>query len=140
MRADALEPEYVDRLPAAVLAYVGDAVYELHVRTRLVRDGCRDVDALHREAVSHVNATAQARALEGLDVFLLPDEAEVARRARNARTGRGPRTAPVLDYRHSTGFEAVVGYLYLLGREERLEELLARALGATADRSGGART
>ncbi|MDI7247134.1 MAG: ribonuclease III domain-containing protein [Bacillota bacterium] len=118
----------VDRLPAGVLAYVGDAVYELYVRTRLVRDGHRDLDELHREATMRVNARAQARTLAGLDAFLLPDELEVARRARNVHTGRGPRSMAVLDYRHSTGFEAVIGYLYLLGREKRLQEVLERAL------------
>ncbi|MBC7083813.1 MAG: ribonuclease III [Firmicutes bacterium] len=127
----------VDRLPAGVLAYIGDAVYELYVRTSLVRGGRRDLDELHREATMRVNAKAQARALAQLDTFLLPDELEVARRARNVHTGRGPRSAAVLDYRHSTGFEAVLGYLYLLGREERLREVLEKALTVADAHPGG---
>ncbi|MGB4001286.1 MAG: ribonuclease III domain-containing protein, partial [Bacillota bacterium] len=71
---------------------------------------------------------AQAQALADLESFLAPEEADVARRARNIRVGRGPRSMPVLDYRHSTGFEAVIGYLYLLGRDIRLEELMSEAL------------
>ncbi|MGE5588276.1 MAG: Mini-ribonuclease 3 [Clostridia bacterium] len=142
MMAPVMAPgaEEVDRLPAGVLAYIGDAVYELYVRTCLVRGGRRDLDELHREATMRVNAKAQARTLAQLDAFLLADELEVARRARNARTGRGPRGAAVLDYRHSTGFEAVLGYLYLLGREERLREVLEKALALSAlseVRSGG---
>ncbi|MDI6638047.1 MAG: ribonuclease III domain-containing protein [Bacillota bacterium] len=127
----------VDRLPAGVLAYIGDAVYELYVRTSLVRGGRRDLDELHREATMRVNAKAQARTLAQLDTFLLPDELEVARRARNVHTGRGPRSAAVLDYRHSTGFEAVLGYLYLLGREERLREVLEKALTVADAHPGG---
>ncbi len=135
-----LDEGEVDKLPAAVLAYVGDAVYEVYVRTSLVLGGERDVDELHRGAVLLVNAKAQAQALADLDESLLPDELEVARRARNARTGRGPRSAPVLAYRHSTGLEAVIGYLYLLGREERLQQVLARAVPGVGGRSeGGAR-
>lgn len=127
----------VDRLPAGVLAYIGDAVYELYVRTSLVRGGRRDLDELHRAATMRVNAKAQARTLAQLDTFLLPDELEVARRARNVHTGRGPRSAAVLDYRHSTGFEAVLGYLYLLGREERLREVLEKALTVADAHPGG---
>ncbi|MGE5593564.1 MAG: Mini-ribonuclease 3 [Betaproteobacteria bacterium] len=127
----------VDRLPAGVLAYVGDAVYELYVRARLVQSGRRDLDELHREATMRVNAKAQARTLAQLDTFLRADELEVARRARNAHTGRGPRNAAVIDYRHSTGFEAVLGYLYLLGREERLREVIERALTIADAPPGG---
>ena len=84
-----------------------------------------------------VSAKAQARTLAQLDTFLRSDELEVARRARNAHTGRGPRNAAVLDYRHSTGFEAVLGYLYLLGREERLREVIEKALTIADAPPGG---
>ncbi|HHY31611.1 MAG TPA: ribonuclease III [Firmicutes bacterium] len=129
--------DQVERLPAGVLAYVGDAVYELYVRVRLVQGGLRDLDELHRGAVMRVSAKAQARTLAQLDTFLRSDELEVARRARNAHTGRGPRNAAVLDYRHSTGFEAVLGYLYLLGREERLREVIEKALTIADAPPGG---
>lgn len=129
-----LNPEDVDAIPLSVLAYVGDAVYELYVRESLLKSRrCGehwdiDLDELHKEAVLRVCATAQAQALADLESFLAPEEADVARRARNIRVGRGPRSMPVLDYRHSTGFEAVIGYLYLLGRDIRLEELMSEAL------------
>ncbi len=135
-----LDPESVDAIPPGVLAYIGDAVYELYVRECLLKSeliGERqdvDLDELHKEAVSRVCATAQAHALADLESFLMPDEADVARRARNIKVGRGPRSMPVLDYRHSTGFEAVIGYLYLLGRDARLDELLTKALSLTEAR------
>lgn len=126
------DPQSVEMIPPGVLAYIGDAVYELYVRESLLMDGLRgehlDLDDLHKEAVLRVCATAQAQALADLESCLLPDEADVARRARNAKVGRGPRNMPVLDYRHSTGFEAVIGYLYLLGRTARLEKLMSKAL------------
>ena len=127
-----LNHESVEMIPPGVLAYIGDAVYELYVRESLLKEGLEgeyfDLDDLHKEAVSRVCATAQAQALADLESFLLPDEVDVARRARNAKAGRGPRNMPVLDYRHSTAFEAVIGYLYLLGRTTRLEELMSKAL------------
>lgn len=135
-----LDPERVDQIPPGVLAYIGDAVYELYVREKLLKNklnGGRcdvDLDELHKEAVLRVCATAQAQALADMETFLMPDEADVARRARNIRVGRGPRSMPVLDYRHSTGFEAVIGYLYLLGRGHRLDELMSKAFDLTEAR------
>ena len=127
-----LDRDSVEIIPPGVLAYIGDAVYELYVRENLVREGLEgerlDLDELHQDAILRVCATAQAHALADLESLLLSDEADVARRARNAKVGRGPRNMPVLDYRHSTGFEAVMGYLYLLGRTTRLEELMSKAL------------
>ena len=135
-----LDPESVDAIPPGILAYIGDAVYELYVRENLLKNGLFgerldvDLDELHKEAVLRVCATAQAHALADLEPFLMPDEADVARRARNIKVGRGPRSMPVLDYRHSTAFEAVIGYLYLLGRDARLDELMSKALSLTEAR------
>jgi ribonuclease-3 family protein len=135
-----LDPKSVDTIPPGVLAYIGDAVYELYVRENLLKRGLIgerfdvDLDELHKEAVLRVCATAQAHAIGDLESFLMPDEADVARRARNIKAGRGPRSMPVLDYRHSTGFEAVIGYLYLLDRGARLEELMSKALSLTEAR------
>ena len=133
-RMNRLDLKSIDAIPPGVLAYIGDAVYELYVRENLLKCGLMsehldlDLDKLHKGAVSRVCATAQAQAFADLELFLMADEADVARRARNAKVGRGPRSMPVLDYRHSTGFEAVIGYLYLLGRDARLKELMSKAL------------
>jgi ribonuclease-3 family protein len=110
-----------------VLAYVGDAVFELAVRERLVLAGPGKVADLHRQAVAIVRAPAQAALLRRLEGVLTPEEEEVARRARNAKSGPAPRGVAVQEYRHATAFEALLGYLYLTGRTARLAELMRQA-------------
>jgi ribonuclease-3 family protein len=107
-----------------ILAYVGDAVFELWVRERLAGREPGKVTDLHQAAVALVRAPAQAALLRRLAGLLTPEEEEIVRRARNAKSGPAPRGVPVQDYRHATAFEALLGYLYLNGRQERLEDLL----------------
>ncbi|MBF7082830.1 ribonuclease III [Desulfallas sp. Bu1-1] len=116
-----------DEIPALVLAYIGDAVYELAVREYLVSRGPASVNKLHREAVRHVRASTQARIYHALEGCLSKAEEAVARRGRNAKSGHGPRGDSIIEYRHSTGFESLVGYLYLRRDWARLEEILALA-------------
>ena len=111
-------------LPALVLAYVGDAVYELAVRSSLVAAGRVKVRQMHQETVRYVNASAQAEALRLLEGILTEDEAAVARRGRNTKSAHAPRRAGVIDYRHSTALECLIGYLFLKGERQRLEEIL----------------
>ncbi len=115
-------------LPALALAYIGDAVYELAVRSHLVNSGISRVNRLHDEAVKFVQAKAQARLLRELEGILTQEETAVIRRGRNAKSPHTPRSAGVIDYRQSTAFECLIGYLYLKGDKDRLEEILALAL------------
>jgi ribonuclease-3 family protein len=115
-------------LPALALAYIGDAVYELAVRSHLVKIGIARVNRLHDEAVKFVQAKAQARLLRELEGILTEEETAVIRRGRNAKSPHTPRSAGVIDYRQSTAFECLIGYLYLKGDKDRLEEILALAL------------
>lgn len=117
-----LEPE---QLPVETLAYIGDAVYELFVRTDLVRNGLYRGEDLHREAVKRVRASAQAQKLTELIERLSEQERELVRRGRNAKTGQVPKGARVIEYRYSTAFEVLLGYLFLKGEWDRLEEVLA---------------
>lgn len=114
-------------LPALVLAYVGDAVYELAVRSRLVGTGLTRVNRLHSEAVKYVNAGAQAKILKRIEDSLTEEEFIVVRRGRNAKSAHTPQGAGVLEYRHSTAMEALIGYLYLKGDAARLDEIMALA-------------
>ncbi|NLW07774.1 MAG: ribonuclease III [Clostridia bacterium] len=116
--------EQVDSLSPLVLAYVGDAVYELLVRTRLLYQGLSRVERLHRKALTYVQATSQARLVPQLESYLTVEEKDILRRGRNARPGHLPRSAAPSEYHLSTGLESLFGYLYLKGRWARLEELM----------------
>lgn len=122
-------PEAAGSLPAInqchplVLAYIGDAIYELYVRTYLLQQETK-VRNLHKLATGLVKAATQAAILKGIDAVLTGDERAAARRGRNAKVGHTPKNAAMIDYRHATGFEALLGYLFLTEQDERLLEIL----------------
>lgn len=109
-------------LSALDLAFVGDGVYGLLVREMLARDGSRPVGELHRMAVAYVNATAQAAAYDRIAPLLTEQEQAVYRRGRNGGA-HPPKNANPGDYAKATGLEALFGYLYLNGEQERAREL-----------------
>lgn len=121
------------QLHALVLAYIGDAVYDLYVRQYVVSKGHYKPNELHRQATRYVSAKAQARILHEMIPILTEEEHEVVKRGRNAKSGTVPKNTDVVVYRHSTGFEALVGYLYYEKRYERLQELLQFAIGEPND-------
>ena len=123
-----LREDEARRLPPLVLAYVGDAVYELYVRSRLAGTG-GGARRLHAEGVRRVSAPGQERVWHVLERELSDVEAEVARRGRNAKANVPQHVDPA-TYRRSTALEAVLGYLYLTGREERIVSLLDGAFAA----------
>ena len=108
----------------AALAYIGDAVHSLDIRRRAVARGlCKSGD-LHAFTAAIVNAVAQAAMLTAIEDTLDEDERELCRRAANSKHLKHPRGATDADYRRATAFEALLGMLYHLGREERLRTLL----------------
>ena len=110
------------------LAYIGDTVYDLYVRTLLLYQSDATVHSLHLQASRKVRASAQAEVLERLLPLLNEQEASVYRRGRNAHMGTIPRSASIGQYRAATGLEAVFGYLYLKGDDARIRELMRCAL------------
>lgn len=106
-----------------VLAYLGDAVYELVIRTRVVNRGNTQVNKMHRMTAGLVKAEAQAKMYMLLEEELTEEEQAVYRRGRNAKSATMAKHATMRDYRMATGFEALMGWLYLNGRLERLTEL-----------------
>lgn len=120
----------VKQMKSLALAYIGDAVYELHVRDHLLQTGQVKPNQLHQQAVTFVSAKAQATIiLHWLDVEVLTAEEEsVVRRGRNAKSGSVPKHTSIQVYRYSTGFEALIGYHYLLGNQDRLTDLLIEAV------------
>lgn len=111
-----------------VLAYIGDAVFELVIRSLLVGQGNAQAARLHKKASSLVNAGAQADMLERIKEQLSEEELHVFRRGRNANSPTMAKHASMSEYRRATGFEALMGYLYLEGRMERLLELVKLGL------------
>ena len=111
-----------------VLAYVGDTVYDLYVRTALIKRTQLHVNELNRRAAGVVNAHAQALAAERLTEIFTEQEAEVFRRGRNAKVGSVPKNMEVADYHKATGLEAVMGYLFLTGQQERTDKLMEAVL------------
>ena len=111
-----------------VLAYLGDAVYELVIRTRVVNRGNTQVNKMHRMTAGLVKAEAQAKMYMLLEEELTEEEQAVYRRGRNAKSATMAKHATMRDYRMATGFEALMGWLYLNGRLERLTELVSLGL------------
>ncbi len=105
------------------LAYIGDAVWELLVRSRIIYKG-RSARHVHKDAVACVNAHAQSEAFRRIEPMLNENEADIARRGRNAHAHHAaPKNQDAADYRAATALEALIGYLYLTGQEERLLEV-----------------
>lgn len=116
----------VAELSPAHWAYLGDALYEVYVRERLVLDPVyRNTGELHREAIKYVRAEAQARIVNYLTPRLSAEEQAVIRKGRNQKCGHIPAHTNAVTYRYSTAWEGLLGYLYLTGRKERMEELMA---------------
>ena len=118
-----MELNKINEISMLGLAHIGDAVYELLVRTMLCRDGRKRADDLHRRTVSIVKAPAQARAAERLIPHLSDEELAVYKRARNSKVNSVPRSADIAQYHAATGLEALFGWLYLQSRTERISEL-----------------
>lgn len=122
-----------EQLPSLALAYIGDAVYELVIRQYLLSQGAVKVNQLHKMAVRYVRAGAQAKALHTLEGNLTEEEIAVVRRGRNAKSATLPKNADLMEYRHATALEALIGYLYLQDRQSRVLELIKTAIGAIED-------
>lgn len=106
------------------LAYIGDSIYDVMIRTVAVERGNQSPRRLHKTAIWFVNAKTQARMIEILQDILTEEEQDIYRRGRNAKTGSTAKNASVADYRKATGMEALLGYLYLQDRMERAIELV----------------
>ena len=111
-------------LSPLVWAYVGDSVYELFVRTKLTNNSNAKPHKLHIESIKYVKAKAQADILKRIQDNLTDDEKDIVRRGRNTENHHVAKNSNVADYSQSTGFEALIGYLYLTKQDKRLEEIL----------------
>ena len=111
-------------LSPLVWAYIGDSVYELYIRTKLVNKSNAKPHKLHIESIKYVKAKAQADILKSIMDELTEEEKDIVRRGRNTENHHVAKNSNVADYSQSTAFEALIGYLYLTKQDERLEEIL----------------
>ncbi len=114
----------INQMSPLTWAYIGDAVYELYVRTYLVDTTHLKPNKLHIESIKYVKAKAQAEALKNIENILTEEEKEIVRRGRNTDLHHIAKNASVQEYIHATAFEALIGYLYLSKKEERLIKIL----------------
>ena len=123
-----LEEKDAGQYSPLTLAYIGDAIYDLVIRTVVVRQGNTQVNKLHRRTSSLVKAEKQSAMVEVLQSHFTEKEQQIYKRGRNAKSFTSAKNASITDYRRATGFEAVMGYLYLTGSYERLIQLVHTGL------------
>ena len=110
------------------LAYIGDAIYEIIIRTIVVGEGNRQVNQLHKKSSNLAKAATQAEMVLKLQPFLEEEEDQIYKRGRNAKTYTAAKNAYIIDYRNATGFEALMGYLYMQGKTKRMFELVKKGM------------
>ncbi len=126
-----LEPtdeEGLRTTPPLVFAYIGDAIYEIHIRTYIIHKYKLKLNELHRMATEFVKAQAQSKIVHALESELMEEEWKMVKKGRNQKSGTAAKNASISDYRYATGFECLLGYLYLSGKKERIEEIISRAI------------
>ena len=124
----------VNMMSPLTWAYVGDAVYELYIRTHLVNKTNLKPHKLHVEAIKYVKAQSQAQAVKKIEVNLTEKEKEIVRRGRNTENHHVAKNASVQEYMYSTAFEALIGYLYWTNQEKRIKELVEMIISTRPER------
>lgn len=117
-----LNAEDIAMLSPQQLAYIGDAVYELLVRTYLLEKRL-PVKELHKATINYVKANSQANIIHKLEEILTEEEVALVKKGRNAKTNSMPKNAKMIDYKYATGFESLFGYLYLTNQDLRISEI-----------------
>ena len=118
----------VKEVNVKTLAYIGDVVYELYIRKHVISNSHEQVNKLHKKTVKYVSAKAQAKVVENLKEQFTDEEKDIIRRGRNAEANTVPKNTDVITYKIATGFEALIGYLYLLNNETRLEYIITKSI------------
>jgi len=112
-----------------VLAYMGDAVYEVYIRKHLIEKySTNKVNDLHKKAINFVKAKSQALAVLFLENELSEEEAYIVKRGRNQKSNTVPKNADITDYKYATGFECLIGYLHLINEKDRMETIINKAV------------
>ena len=114
-----------------VLAYMGDAIFEVFIRNYLINQVASSVNQYHKRATRYVRAKAQAEVVHALEAELTEAEWTIVKRGRNQKSYTVPKNADLTDYKYATGFEALLGYLFYIGEYDRLSILMSRAVDIT---------
>ena len=123
-----MRKEDVLQMSPLVWAYMGDAVYEKYIREYVIKQGLCKNGLLHKKSIKYVSAKNQAEILKGLEAELTEDELDIVRRGRNSNPHSHAKNADIIDYKYATGFEALIGHLYLIEENERLNEILQKCI------------
>ena len=126
----------INTINIVVLAYLGDAVYEVFIREKLVKKGISKVEYLTKEATNYVSAKGQTNILKKLmdEEFFSCEELDVIKRGRNYKRSSHPKNTDIITYKMSSGFEAMIGYLYLNNEKDRLNEIINYILGGSYEK------
>ena len=121
----------VNQINIITLAYLGDAIYEVYIREYLINQGIAKVEELQKEAINYVSAKAQSKILYFLtnNNILSSEEIDIVKRGRNYRRESHPKNTDIITYKMATGFEALIGYLYLDNKKKRIDELMNLVFG-----------
>ena len=123
-----LKRKDIDMMSPLVWAYMGDAVYEEFIRNFIINQGVSKNGAYHRRAVKYVSANSQVRILKQIELLLTEEEMEIVKRGRNSHPHSHAKNVDIVDYKWATGFEALIGYLYLTKQNERLDFILNKCI------------
>lgn len=118
----------VREINVKTLAYIGDVVYELEIRKHVIENSHEQVNKLHKKTVKYVSAKSQAKIVDKIYDVLNEEEKDIVRRGRNAEANTIPKNTDVITYKIATGFEALVGYLYLTNNSKRLDEVITKSI------------
>lgn len=118
----------VKEVNVKTLAYIGDVVYELYIREHVISNSHEQVNKLHKKTIKYVSAKAQAKIVEVIHDELSDEEKDIIRRGRNADANTVPKNTDVVTYKIATGFEALIGWLYLSKKETRLKDLIKKSI------------
>ena len=118
----------ISQMSPLVWAYMGDAVYEKFIREYVIRQVLCKNGLLHKKSIKYVSAKGQSQILKEIEDFLTDEEKDIVRRGRNSNPHSTAKNADIVEYKYATGFEALIGWLYLNEKEERLEEILKKCV------------
>lgn len=116
----------INTINIVALAYLGDAIYEVYIRENLIKKGIAKVEDLTKIATTYVSAKGQSNILKQLldESYFTEEELDVIKRGRNYKRSSHPKHTDIITYKYSTGFEALIGYLYLTNNQDRLKQIL----------------